>query len=190
MRLMTISPRNLIFPAVLACCICLTTLSISVNTGFAQQAFPKTENINSEKGTLETKLSSRFPENIQRWKTIIESAAVESGLDPNLIAAVMLQESGGNPQAYSTSGAVGLMQVMPKDGIASEFICGSNPCFINRPTINELLNPLFNVNYGSNYLAGLVRQKGSQREALYTYGPMDMDYGYADIVLTILENYR
>ena len=121
---------------------------------------------------------------------MIESTAVETGLDPNLIAAVMLQESGGDPLAYSTSGAVGLMQVMPKDGIASEFICGNIPCFINRPTINELLDPSFNIQYGSNYLAGLIEKKGSEREALFSYGPMDMGYGYADIVLAIYENYQ
>jgi hypothetical protein len=187
---MTISPRNLILPAIVTCGIFLTTLSISVNTGFAQQIAPQTENIISEKVPPKTQLSPNFPENILQWRTIIESTAIESGLDANLIAAVMLQESGGNPQAYSTSGAVGLMQVMPKDGIASGFICGNNPCFMNRPTINELLEPSFNIQYGSNYLAGLVKEKGSEREALFSYGPMGMGYEYADIVLTIYENFR
>ena len=111
-------------------------------------------------------------------------------MDADLIAAVMLQESGGNPQAYSTSGAVGLMQVMPSDGLAREFICGNAPCFINRPTIDELLDPSFNIQYGSNYLAGLIEKKGSEREALFSYGPMDVGYGYADIVLAIYENYQ
>ena len=82
------------------------------------------------------------------------------------------------------------MQVMPKDGIASEFICGNAPCFINRPTINELQDPTFNIQYGSRYLAHLIEKKGSEREGLYKYGPMDMGYGYADIVLTIYENYQ
>ena len=102
----------------------------------------------------------------------------------------LLQESGGDPRAYSISGAVGLMQVMPKDGIASEFICGNHPCFINRPIITELLDPQFNIQYGTNYLAGLNRQKESEREALRAYGPMDVGYNYADIVLAIYENYR
>ena len=82
------------------------------------------------------------------------------------------------------------MQVMPRDGLASEFICGNTPCFINRPTIDELLDPSFNIQYGSSYLAGLIEKKGSEREALFSYGPMDMGYGYADIVLTIYENYQ
>jgi soluble lytic murein transglycosylase-like protein len=82
------------------------------------------------------------------------------------------------------------MQVMPKDGIASEFICGDLPCFISRPTINELLDPQFNIQYGSSYLAGLILQKASKREAIRAYGPMDVGYDYADLVLAIYENYR
>lgn len=187
---MTISPRNLILPAILAFSICLTFLSVSVNSGFAQQADPLNKERISETRTSSKKLSPKFPENIQKWKPLIESSAVETGLDPNLIAAIMLQESGGDPQAYSTSGAVGLMQVMPKDGIASEFICGNVPCFISRPNINELMDPSFNIRYGSSYLAGLIGKKGSVREALFSYGPMDTGYGYADTVLTIFKNYQ
>jgi soluble lytic murein transglycosylase-like protein len=161
-----------------------------VNNGFTQLHIPKTEGLVWEKELYQAQLSPKYPENIQKWKPLIESSAAETGLDPNLIAAVMLQESGGNPQAHSSSGAVGLMQIMPKDGIASEFICGNTPCFINRPTTKELRDATFNIRYGSNYLAGLVRKKGSEREALFSYGPMDMGYGYADIVLTIYENFR
>jgi len=190
MGLMTISPRNLILPAILAFSVCLTILSINVNTGFAQKADHQNKGIVFKTKTSSRKLSPKFPENIQKWKPMIESTAVETGLDPNLIAAVILQESGGDPLAYSTSGAVGLMQVMPKDGIASEFICGNAPCFSNRPKINELLDPSFNIQYGSRYLAGLIAIKGSEREALFTYGPMDMGYGYADIILTIFGKYR
>jgi len=187
---MTLSPRNFILPAVLTSSICLAILSITVNNGFAQQATPPTAIAKSDLKIPTRQLSSKFPESIQEWKMMIESSAAESGLDPNLVAAVMLQESGGDPRAYSTSGAVGLMQIMPKDGIASEFICGNSPCFNNRPTINELLDPFFNIQFGSDYLADLVGLKGSEREALLSYGPMDMGYSYADIVLAIYENYR
>ena len=187
---MTISPRNLIPPAILAFSVCLTLLSISVNTGFAQHSDFQSMGGISETRTGAKKLSPKFPENIQKWKLMIESSAAETGLDPDLIAAVMLQESGGDPLAYSTSGAVGLMQVMPKDGIASGFICDDVPCFINRPSIDELLDPYFNIQYGSTYLAGLIAKKGFEREALFSYGPMDMGYLYADIVLAIYDNYQ
>jgi len=187
---MTISPRNLIIPAILTFSFCLAALSISVNTSFAQQAGPQKKVGDSEATTNYKELSHKFPQNIQKWKHLIESTAFEIELDPDLIASVILQESGGDPQAFSTSGAVGLMQVMPKDGLASEFICGNSPCFVNRPTIELLLDPSFNIRYGSSYLADLIGKKGSIREALFSYGPMDTGYAYADIVLSIYENYR
>ena len=43
----------------------------------------------------------------------IRRAALEVGLDPALVHAVIYVESGYNPKARSPKGAVGLMQVMP-----------------------------------------------------------------------------
>ena len=136
-----------------------------------------------------TSLSLAFPSSIQAWKDLILNSALQYDLDPDLIAAVMLQESGGNASAYSASGAVGLMQVMPRDGLADRFICGDNPCFRSRPSIEELSDPQFNIDYGSRMLAGLFGKYGDWREALRAYGPMDVGYDYADIVLNIYENY-
>jgi soluble lytic murein transglycosylase-like protein len=107
-----------------------------------------------------------------------------------LIAAVILQESGGNSMAYSSSGAVGLMQVMPRDGLAAQFQCVNGPCFASRPAIAELQDPAYNIEYGTRMLAGLVSRTGEVREALKAYGPMDRGYSYADTVLAIYENYR
>lgn len=135
-------------------------------------------------------LPDSYPAQIQQWCPQIESAAHTTGLPANLIAAVILQESGGDPTVYSSSGAVGLMQVMPRDGIAADFMCVNGPCFAARPTIAELEDPEFNIHYGSQYLAGLVQKHGSFREALFKYGPMDMGYRYADLVLKIWENYQ
>ena len=39
-------------------------------------------------------------------------------------------------------------------------------------------------------IANLIAKLGSPREALKAYGPMDVDYSYADRVLAIYENYR
>ncbi|MEW6503297.1 MAG: transglycosylase SLT domain-containing protein [Chloroflexota bacterium] len=137
----------------------------------------------------ECQLSERYPQKIRQWCQYIQQAAKEYQLDPNLIAAVMLQESGGNPEAYSRSGAVGLMQIMPRDGKAAEFMCVNGPCFANRPSMQELFDPQFNIQYGVRMLAGLIQRKGDVREALKAYGPMDAGYTYADKVLTIYHNY-
>jgi len=134
-------------------------------------------------------LSQSYPAEIQQWCHLIEAASTMTDLPAGLIAAVMLQESGGNPQSYSSSGAVGLMQVMPRDGLASEFMCINGPCFASRPTIEELEDPEFNINYGSRMLADLYRTHGSFREALFRYGPMNIGYHYADLVLKIWESY-
>lgn len=134
-------------------------------------------------------LSTSFPAEVRQWCSQIEASAQEVGLPAALIASVIVQESGGDPTAYSSSGAVGLMQVMPRDGLAAEFMCVNGPCFASRPTIAELEDPAYNIQYGSQYLASLVEKYSSFREALYKYGPMDIGYRYADLVLNIWGTY-
>lgn len=136
------------------------------------------------------KISGKFSTNILQWCQEISFYSTQFGLPPDLVASVMLQESGGNPMAYSHSGAVGLMQIMPRDGIAESFICINGPCFKNRPTIKELQDPVFNIEYGTRMLAGLISKYGNFRDALKFYGPMDVGYSYADKVLAIFDNYR
>jgi soluble lytic murein transglycosylase-like protein len=135
-------------------------------------------------------LPSSYPERIQQWCQPIMQYSAYYGLDPKLIAAVMLQESGGDPDAYSKSGAVGLMQVMPRDGLASEFMCANGPCFSARPSMDELFDPQFNIDFGIMMLSGLISKFGDIREGLRAYGPMDSGYHYADLVLTIYNNYQ
>jgi soluble lytic murein transglycosylase-like protein len=147
------------------------------------------EYFSMEQSTDSCAINQGFPEKIMRWCDLITRNSLKQGLDPDLLAALILQESGGNPSAYSHSGAVGLMQVMPRDGLAAAFMCPNGPCFKNRPTINELENPEFNVAYGTKMLAGLINQRGSLREALKYYGPADVGYYYADIVLGLYEQY-
>ena len=135
----------------------------------------------------ECPLGGGFPDSVVQWCDLVNRYAQEHGIDPVLVASVMLQESGGNPQAYSKSGAVGLLQVMPRDGLAKNFQCVNGPCFASRPTSAELFDPEYNIAYGTQMLAGLINRYGDVREALKAYGPMDMGYRYADTVLSIFE---
>ena len=135
-------------------------------------------------------ISANYPEAIRQWCALIERYARENGLEPNLVSAVMLQESAGRPDAYSKSGAVGLLQVMPRDGLASKFMCKNGPCFSDRPSMEELFDPEYNVAYGAQMLAGLVQHYGNERDALKAYGPKDVGYYYADLVLNTANRYR
>lgn len=138
---------------------------------------------------VECLLSPRFPGEIQQWCDLITQYAAAQGLAPDLVAALIWQESGGDPLAYSRSGAVGLMQVMPRDGLAAGFMCKNGPCFASRPTIIQLQDPGFNLEFGTRMLSRLIKRSGSVREALKAYGPMDVGYSYADRVLNLYQKY-
>jgi soluble lytic murein transglycosylase-like protein len=135
-------------------------------------------------------IGAGFSENIRRWCDLITRTAGKNNLDPDLIAAVMTVESAGNPDAYSHSGAVGLMQVMPRDGIAASFTCVNGPCFANRPSMAELYQPEYNLEYAGKMLAGLINRHGNWRDALHAYGPAGAGYSYADKVLGVYEGNR
>ncbi len=141
----------------------------------------------TDQASDECSLSERFPPGILRWCESITQYARKRDLPPDLIAALILQESGGNPSAFSASGAVGLMQVMPSDGPAASFMCVNGPCFANRPSAQELEDPDYNIAYGTRMLASLLGRHGDLREALRSYGPEDVGYTYADKVLGIYQ---
>ena len=135
-------------------------------------------------------VSDRFPDEVLQWCGLITKYAQQMDLQPDLVAALIWQESGGNPKAYSRSGAVGLMQVMPRDGIAAEFLCKGSPCFSDRPSRRELEDPEFNIQYGTHLLReSVTEQAGDLREALRIYGPLNVGYTYADTVLAIFNQF-
>ncbi len=135
-------------------------------------------------------VSGSYPESVLQWCALITKYANQANLPPDLIAGLIWYESGGNPTAYSHSGAVGLMQVMPRDGIAADFQCPNGPCFASRPSIAELQDPEFNIQYGTRMLAGLYARYQDMRAALRSYGPKDVGNAYADKLLAIYERYR
>src|SRR5580704_8533673 len=91
-----------------------------------------------------------------QFDSIIEHAAVSSALEPNLLRAVIVVESGFNSRAVSKRGAVGLMQLMP--ATATRFGV-SNP-----------FDPKQNVHAGARYLKFLMDRFGQDiRLALAAY---------------------
>lgn len=134
-------------------------------------------------------INPKFPAKVRQWCDLITFFANKRDLDPNFIASVIWQESGGDPLAYSQSGAVGLMQIMPRDGLAASFVCANGPCFGSRPTTKELQDPEFNIKYGARMLSDLHSREGTLRDALKAYGPANVGYYYADKVLGIYNKY-
>ncbi|MGC8487843.1 MAG: lytic transglycosylase domain-containing protein, partial [Clostridia bacterium] len=73
------------------------------------------------------------------------AAARATGLPPALVQAVEQEESGGNPQAVSSAGAIGLMQLMPGTAAALNV----NPW-----------DPAQNLLGGATYLADQLQRFG------------------------------
>lgn len=145
--------------------------------------------IEVQKSASSCSLSANYPESILQWCPQIEKWAAYYGIEAKLIAALILQESGGQAEIISGSGAVGLMQVMPSDGIASTFTCINGPCFADRPSTSELMVADYNIEVGTKLLSGLVSKFGNTRDALFAYGPMGIGYSYADTILAIYNTY-
>ena len=76
-------PKHAILPAILTAATALILLSTKVNSGYAssKSAANHIEEIKSINQALS--LSSKFPEEIQYWKPLIEQNAQITGLDPN-----------------------------------------------------------------------------------------------------------
>lgn len=96
-----------------------------------------------------------LPDTVIRWLPAIEAAAARHGVDPALVAIVVLVESGGNPEAVSPSGAVGLMQVMP--GTALDIATRRG---LDAVTAQGLSDPETNLDLGAWYLADMLRAFG------------------------------
>lgn len=116
---------------------------------------------------------------------LIEREALARGLSPRLVRAVVQVESGYNPRALSSKGAMGLMQLMP--GTAAEL------------RVADAWDPAQNVAGGTSYLRRMFDRFGDLTLALAAYnaGPTAVEkYGgippyretirYVDKVLSLL----
>jgi soluble lytic murein transglycosylase-like protein len=91
-----------------------------------------------------------------QYDSIIEKAATSASVEPNLLRAVIVVESGFNSRAVSKRGAVGLMQLMP--ATATRF------------GVSNLFDPRQNVHAGARYLKFLIDRFGQDlRLALAAY---------------------
>jgi soluble lytic murein transglycosylase-like protein len=103
---------------------------------------------------------------------IIDETAKKHSVEPNLLRAVIEQESGAHPCALSPKGAQGLMQLMP--ATAQEL------------GVSDPFDPSQSIEGGAKYLKQLLdRYKGDLSQALAAYnaglGTVDKAGGIPDI---------
>ena len=94
---------------------------------------------------------------VLQWLPEIQAAASATGVPAEVIAAVIRVESGGDPNAVSVAGALGLMQVMPAEFQSQGIPEGS------------WFDPATNIMAGSTEIGRFLASTGSIEQALATY---------------------
>jgi tape measure domain-containing protein len=116
------------------------------------------QDIREEAGRIGEGLRSTLaPGRTTPFDAMITRIAGEQRLDPNLMRALIEQESGFNPNAVSRAGAKGLMQLMP--GTAAQYGAGGRE-----------FDPETNLRAGMTYFAKLLADfNGNVAKALTAY---------------------
>ena len=107
-----------------------------------------------------------------RFDQELLAAAREDGLDPALVAALILQESSYDPGALSGAGARGLMQVMPATG---RTIARAKGVRFKRAALHD---PATSLDFGTHYLSQMSERYAGAVEkvlAAYNAGPHRVD---------------
>ncbi|MCK4906841.1 MAG: lytic transglycosylase domain-containing protein [Spirochaetes bacterium] len=133
--------------------------NIKINT-----TLKKINNKNDIKNISSQSIKANLKYGPEAFDKFIKNAAKKHNLPFALIKAVIRQESNFNPNAVSSKGASGLMQLMP--GTAK---------LLN---VSSIFNPRQNINGGSKYLKDMMlRYNGNLSKALgaYNAGPEAVD---------------
>ncbi len=107
------------------------------------------------------------------WWPLVQEVAATYSIDPFLILAVMREESNFSPTAVSSSGARGLMQLLPS---TAKWILESK---LNQPFHeDDLDDPEVNISLGAWYLRHLLEQFDfdlAKAVAAYNGGPGNLE---------------
>jgi len=98
------------------------------------------------------------------YRENILTSAKEFDLDPYLVCGVIFTESGFRPEAKSSVGALGLMQLMPATGLEEAELLGLED--IKEAMLTE---PELNIRLGCCYLRKLLDEFKAESVALAAY---------------------
>ena len=99
-----------------------------------------------------------------RYQAIVRGHARNYRLDAALLAGVIYQESKFDAHARSSSGAIGLMQLLPDTAKGIAVHTGGSQF-----RVSDLDDPEINVRYGSWYLRHLLDKYHNEKLALAAY---------------------
>lgn len=113
----------------------------------AESASPEVDVASADEPPATTIGIPWLPKTVDHWREGLERLGAANKVDPELLAIIVLVESGGNPVAKSRSGALGLMQIIPLTGkhIATQRKLPEQP-------VEKLTDPDYNMDFGSWYI--------------------------------------
>ncbi|MBP3656539.1 MAG: lytic transglycosylase domain-containing protein [Clostridia bacterium] len=101
------------------------------------------------------------------YADLIVANSLQQGLDPALVAAVILRESSYNPEAVSYAGARGLMQLMED---TAQWVAHKLDEDDASYSFDNLFDPETNIRYGTWYLGYLSRRfDGDEKKIVCAY---------------------
>jgi len=124
----------------------LAALGLAV--GLSTAALVATPNIAGDANRELDEPIAWLPAELGRWQEQFAEAADRYGVDADLLAIISLVESRGNPDAESPTGALGLMQIMPRTAMQIADVRG-----IEDFDVESLRDPWTNIDFGAWYLA-------------------------------------
>lgn len=97
-------------------------------------------------------INNPFLERAKQYIPIIDNAKNKYGIPRPFILSIIQKESSFLPNAKSRSGALGLMQLIPRYAATEAYLYLYNKKPNPRALINELYNPEKNILYGTTYI--------------------------------------